>query len=279
MRPNPSFELTRYGRPASTQTLGVTLSTGGHRAATTEIYSVEFFDLQLRFAAKVAELTGLPFTEAVGSHTNIYVRLGMGPRLDCANPEWIEYTSKLVAARDPVAWTYEVHLRRAHLPAGPEVTASVGCFSYALFGPGHIRLHFHPGHQLSDSPLSLANERLRRWELTRLLAEVVSSSPSTKVVGASWLYNLRACRRLFPARYLNCLKPIEHPYQRMPLWGQFLNRDRSIRKESAQGFQSRLARAANLAELGSCFPLRVLSATVPANWLLEQVGTQLSTEQ
>lgn len=220
----------------------------------------------------------MPFAEAVGSYTNIYVRLGMGPRLDGANPEWIEYTSKLVAARDPVAWTYEVHLRRAHLPAGPEMAASVGCFSYARLGPDHIRLHFHPGHQLSDSPLSLANEHLRRWELTKLLTEVVSSSPSTQVVGASWLYNLVPYRRLFSTRYLNCLKPIEHPYQRMPLWGQFLNRDRSIRKEPAYDFQSRLARAVNLAELGSCFPLRVLSATVPANWLLAQVGTQLGPE-
>lgn len=256
------------------------MSTDGHRGpATTEIYSVEFFDLQLRFAAKVAELSGMPFAEAVGSHTNIYVRLGMGPRLDCANPAWIEYTSNLVAARDPVEWTYEVHLRRAHLPSGPGMAASVGCFSYALFGPGHIRLHFHPGHQLSDSPLSPANEQLRRWELTRLITQVVSSSPSTQVVGASWLYNLRAYRRLFPARYLNCLKPIEHPYQRLPLWGQFLNRDRSIRKEFAHSFESRLARAGNLTELGSCFPLRVLSATVPAKWLLAQAGTQLGTEQ
>lgn len=260
--------------------LGCTLSTDGHgEPATTEIYSAEFFDLQLRFAAKVAELSGLPFAEAVGSHTNIYVRLGMGPRLDFANPEWIEYTSNLVVTRDPVAWTYEVHLRRAHLPAGPDMAASVGCFSYALFGPGHIRLHFRPGHQLADSPLSPANEQMRRVELTTLLTQVVSSSPSAQVVGASWLYNLRAYRRLFPARYLNCLKPIEHPYQRMPLWGQFLNRDRSTRKEPAHGFQSRLARAGSLAELGSCFPLRVLSASVPAKWLLARAGTQLGNEE
>jgi hypothetical protein len=255
------------------------LTTSGHRATATDIYSVEFFDLQLRFAAKVAELTGLPLTKTVGSHTNIYVRLGMGPRLDCTNPEWIEYTSKLVAARDRVAWTYEVHLRRAHLPAGPEVTASVGCFSYASLAPGHVRLHFHPGHQLSDSPLSRCNERVRRWELTKLLTEVVSSNPCTKVVGASWLYNLSAYRRLFPARYLNCLQRMEHPYQRMPLWGQFLNRDRSMREESARVFSSRLARAANLAELGSCFPFGVLSATVPASWLLAHAGTQLGTDQ
>ena len=101
----------------------------------TDLYSVDFFDLQLRFAAKVAELSGLPFTETVGSHTNIYVRLSMGPRLDHTNPDWLEYVSALATARNPTAWTYEVHRRRAHLPTGPEVAASVGCFSYAHFGP------------------------------------------------------------------------------------------------------------------------------------------------
>ena len=255
------------------------MSTESLRAASPEIYSVEFFDLQLRFAAKVADLSGLPLTETVGSHTNIYVRLAMGPRLDCANPAWLEYISTLAVARDPAAWTYEVHLRRAQLPAGPEMAASVGCFSYAPFGPGRVRLHFRSGHQLSESPLSLANEHLRRRELATLLTQVVSSSPNIHVVGASWLYNLRAYRRLFPEPYLGRLKPLEHPYQRMPLWGQFLHRDRTVRKEAAQGFHSQLARAVNLAALSSCFPLPVLSATVPANWLLAQVGTQQSAAQ
>jgi len=74
-----------------------------------ELFSDEFFDLQLRFAAKVAELSGLPLTETVGSHTNIYVRLGMGPQLDTENPEWLEYLSALHTAHDPAAWTHELH--------------------------------------------------------------------------------------------------------------------------------------------------------------------------
>ena len=40
-----------------------------------DAYSVEFFDLQIRFASKVAKLTGKPLGETIGSHTNIYVRL------------------------------------------------------------------------------------------------------------------------------------------------------------------------------------------------------------
>ena len=81
--------------------------------------------------------------EAVGNYTNLYVRLGMGPRFDPENPVLVEYASKLATAKDRVAWTYEVHCRRSHLHTGPELTASVGCFSYAVLGPTLVRLHFH----------------------------------------------------------------------------------------------------------------------------------------
>jgi hypothetical protein len=238
---------------------------------TGDIYSVEFFDLQLRFAAKVADLSGLPFSDTVGSHTNIYVRLAMGSRFDGANPAWLEYISTLATARDPVAWTYEVHLQRAHLRAGPEAAAAVGCFSYALLGPKRARLHFHPEYQLLDSPLSLSNQHLRRRELTELLSQLASLCPDSLVIGASWLYNLNSYRRLFPLSYLDSLKPIEPPYSRMPLWGQLLHRDRSVRTDASERFRSRLAQAATLGELSSCFALPVLSATVPAGWMLAQV--------
>ena len=68
-------------------------------------YSVDFFDLQLSFAAKVAALSGLPLSETVGSHTNIYVRQAMGPRLDSSNPEWVSFVSSLASSRDPLALT------------------------------------------------------------------------------------------------------------------------------------------------------------------------------
>ena len=259
MRPNSSLEPLRSG---------VALSPVGHQPADAEIYSLEFFELQLLFAAKVADLSGLSLAQTVGSHTNIYVRLAMGPRLDGANPAWLEYVSALANVRDRAAWTYEAHLQRAHLPAGPPAAASVGCFSYAPWGPNRVRLHFHPGLQRSDSPLSLVNQHRRRQELTALLSKIVLLEPDIHVVGASWLYNLNSYRRLFPQRYLDSLQPIEPPYQRLPLWGQFLHRDRSVRTVAAQRFRTRLAQTTNFAELGSCFPLPVLSAAVPAAWLI-----------
>lgn len=96
MRPNPSLEPTRSD---------VALSPVGHQPANAEIYSLEFFELQLLFAAKVADPSGLPLAQTVGSHTNIYVRLAKGPRLDGANPAWLEDVSALANERDRAAWT------------------------------------------------------------------------------------------------------------------------------------------------------------------------------
>jgi hypothetical protein len=238
-----------------------------------QLYSVEFFDLQLRFAVKVSELTGLPLAETVGSRTNIYVRLGMGQRLDHANPDWVEYVSALLAARDRAALTHNFHRRRAHLPTGPAVAATVGCFSFAPIGPGRVRLHFHAGHQHSDSPLSLANEHLRRGELTRLVSQVAALGSDVQIVGASWLYNLNSYRRLFPESYLSGLVPMEHPYERMPLWGQFLKRDKTVRADAVEYFTSRLTKATTLEQLSSCFPQRVLCTSAPARRLLAHAET------
>ena len=247
--------------------------------ASNQTYSVDFFAMQLRFASKVAEISRRPLTETVGSHTNIYVRLGMGPRLNATNPDWLEYVSVLSATRDPAAWTHEVHRRRSQLPIGPEVAASVGCFSYALVGQDAVRLHFHAGPNLSDSPLSLANEKLRRWELATLLPKATVLGENIKVVGASWLYNLVAYRRLFPEPYVSSLRPIDHPYERLPLWGQFLNRDGTVRAGAVQHFDSHLADAASLSELRSCFPYQVLSTSVPIKCLLAPGSTQQGAAQ
>ena len=234
-------------------------------------YAVEFFDLQLCFARKVAEVTGMQFGEAVGAYTNIYVRLAMGSRLDASNPEWQRYLATLAAAPDQASWTHALHLRRLHLHAGPTAAMSVGCFSYEALGPDQVRLHFHATE--ADAPLSADNRVERLRELAELFAHLGSStSTGIEVVGASWLYNLDRYRSLFPERYLKSLRAMAHPYQRMPLWGQFLARDRSVRPEARLHFLADLARASSLTELSRCFRFAVLSATVPAEWFYEHLG-------
>lgn len=241
--------------------------------ARNSIFSVEFFDLQIRFAQRVAELSGTSLADAVESHTNIYVRLSMGPKLDRSNPDWQDYLAGLSTAHDKTEWTHAVHTRRLHIPAGPVSTHGAGCFSYALIGQDRARLHFFPGENPSESPLSSGNQSLRQRELATLLAMLkASSADSMQIVGGSWLYNLPCYRRLFPEPYLACLQPIAHPYQSMPLWGQFLTRDRCLRPEASARFLEQLTHASNLSELVSCFPFSVLAGTSPAKCFYDHVG-------
>jgi hypothetical protein len=247
----------------------------GVATSTSDLFDVDFFDLQLCFAKRVAELSGVPFAEAVGSHTNIYVRLGMGQELDPKNPDWQEYLAELAAVNEKAEWTHAVHARRLHIHAGPAVTNAVGCFSYALVGQDRARLHFHAGEVASESPLSKENLHHRQIELASLLSTLkASSSGSIRIVGASWLYNLQSYRRLFPEPYLASLRPMAHPYQRMPLWGQFLTRDRRVRQEARVRFLERIAQASSLPELALCFPFPVLTTTSPATWFYKHVGSK-----
>jgi len=115
------------------------------------------------------------------------------------------------------------------------------------------------------------DQRLR--ELAAVFAHLkASSKPDVQIVGASWLYNLDGYRCLFPQPYLASLRTINHLYQRMPLWGQFLNRDRTVRLESGARFVADVACALTMAELARCFPLSVLATTAPARWFYDHLG-------
>ncbi|WP_157991392.1 hypothetical protein [Caldimonas tepidiphila] len=225
----------------------------------------------MRFAKRVAELSGTPFRETVGSHTNLYVRLAMGQFFDASDPEWQQYVEGLLGASDQAAWTHRVHLQRLRFHSGPVPARAEGCFSYEAIGERCVRLHFHTDVSKAALTRETCSDRLR--ELASLFAYLKASSPDgMKVVGASWLYNLHCYRRLFPGRYLASLRPIEHPYQRMPLWGQFLRRDRTVRPEAARCFLAGLARAKSLLELSRCFPLNVQTTTAPATWFYDHLS-------
>jgi len=226
-------------------------------------YSAEFFDLQLRFARRAAALTGMRAAEAVGLYTNLYVRLSMGPRLDPGNAEWQQFLAGLAGAADPSAYAHAVHLRRLHLPAGPRPAAEAGCFSYEWTGADRARLHFRALE--GESALAADRHERRLGELRALFAHLkAAAGGEPQIVGASWLYNLPAYRRLFPPAYLAGLRPIAHPYQRLPLWGQLLARDRTVRPGAASRFAAALAQAADLAALARCFALPVLATMAPA---------------
>ncbi len=237
------------------------------------VYARAFFDLQLQFAKAVSAPSGLPLTRALLEYTNLYVRFGLGRAFDPAHPVWQEYLAGMGDANDTGEWTYRFYLARPQAGAPPGIVATFGCFSYALLSEGRIRLHFGNAEPDGHSPLGIERRDRRLADLAALFGHVKRTMQAPpRVVGASWLYNLEAYRRLFPKSYLATAHVLHGRFQHMPLWGQFVNRDGTVKESVARDFLERLGRLTSLESLDECFPLPVLTAEAPAREFYEFYG-------
>jgi hypothetical protein len=228
------------------------------------IYGKAFFDLQLRFAHKVTGLSGLPLGRALFGYTNLYVRFGLGRDFDPAHPIWREYLAGLPGTNDIHEWTYRFYLKQSGEMSGPAVVATFGCFSYSRSSGDRIRLHFQNAETDGRSSLGIERFGQRLADLAALFKHVKRTLPQPlQVAGASWLYNLDAYRRLFPAPYLATAHVLGHRFQHMPLWGQFLNRYGEVKESMTRQFLERLERQSSVDRLDQCFPFPVLAVEAP----------------
>ena len=195
-------------------------------------YAKAFLDLQFRFAQTVTRLSGLPLARALLEYTNFYIRFGLGRAFDPSHPTWQEYLAGLQDTNDSGGWTYRFYLTRPHPMVPPDVVATFGCFSYARLSNDRIRLHFHNAETDGRSPLGTERRGQRLADLAALFEHVKRTvRQPVQVVGRSWLYNLDAYRCLFPVSYLATAHMIDHRFQYMPLWGQFVNRHGEIKED------------------------------------------------
>ncbi len=200
----------------------------------------DYFDLQLRFADRLAQASGRPIAETVSWATNLHRRFGLG-RLESAPPGqvWGAFVAGLAAratAEDRLAWTLRVYEDAPPEPLPPGQTA----FGFFACEPadddGQVRIHFHniveedgPG-----GPLAHARAGARRAELTAMFAHIAATQPQARrLAGASWLYNLEAYRRLFPAVYAQSRTPCPEPHRLSgsSTWGQAIDHHCRVRPE------------------------------------------------
>jgi hypothetical protein len=228
------------------------------------VYARAFFDLQFEFAERVATLSGLLLPDALLQYTNLYIRFGLGREPDRTHADWQKYVAGLREAHDGREWTYRFYLERAQAAGGPPVIARFGCFAYARLRGDRLRLHFQNTEVEGASSLGRASRSQRVADLAALFGHVKATEREPlSVVGASWLYNLEAYRRLFPKSYLATARVLRGRFQRMPLWGQFLDRHGGIKQNRADQFLERLDRQSSLENLDRCFPLPVLTVEAP----------------
>lgn len=236
-------------------------------------YPRDFFDLQIAFAERVAAATGVSLERALFDHTNLYVRLGLGRNFDWQHVDWQDFVRGLNEHRDVRERTYQRYLANAERNTAPAVNATFGCFSYALQVNDVLRLHFRPKQPAIWSPLGSDCVDARRRELHGLFSYAKQRiSPNAVVVGASWLYNLPAYQRLFPAAYTQSAQPVRGRFTSMSLWGQFLDYRGDVKPTVRQRFVERLALASRTTDWNECFPLPVLTTHTPIQAFYEFYG-------
>jgi hypothetical protein len=198
-------------------------------------------------------------------YTNLYVRFGLGREFNRDHPIWLKYLEGLQNAADHYEWTYRFFLTRPPDVPPPSVVATVGCFSDAHLNEECIRLHFHNAEAVERSPLSRERLDARLAELRSLFEHVKRTQHGAlRVAGTSWLYNLAAYRRLFPAPYLATAQIAGLRLRNMPLWGQFLDRYGAVRQSMAEPFLERLSHLSDLDDILQCFPLQAIAVEAPA---------------
>lgn len=229
-------------------------------------YAGAFFDVQVRFARTVSVLFGLPLERALLDYTNLYIRFGLGRDFDPAHPGWRAYLAGVRETNDLGAWTHRFSLTRPDAVIPPGLVATYGCFSYARLPDDRIRLHFHNAEADGRSPLANDRRHHRRADLAALFAHVKRTEPAAaRVIGASWLYNLEAYRRLFPKSYVASARPLSGRFRHMPLWGQFVDRHGGVKEPLTRVLFDRLADRPRLEHLDTCFPFQVLGVEAPAD--------------
>lgn len=248
-------------------------------------YSKDVLSLQLKFAEKIAQVSGQPFEYVLFEHTMLAANI---LRIDAdTDPAWQEYLHGLSQCHNRDEWTYEFYLQMERMATSSDSRVMYfGCFYY--YYPWRdtrdIQLHFRNRETSGEAPLSRLRAPIRRGELKQMFQHVRTHHPDAeRVRGGSWLYNIEAYRRLFPPAYISTARPADYETSRWAsLWnrsldrnslfqwptytamcGQFLDRNRDTRKVPVQEFLSCLEQQATIEGCLSCFPYQVLIPRCP----------------
>jgi hypothetical protein len=236
-----------------------------------------YFAVQLDFARRLAAGQGIALGEAVSRYTNLRRRFGLPEEDPASAAPWAAYLEGLDAA-DPAAqaaWTREAFLRSSEERLPAEQTG-FGCFSCeAPDAEGGVRLHF-VNRELDGEvgPLDRRRMPARREELAALFAFVREAYPqAARVLGASWLYNLEAYRRLFPPAYGASRRPRPEPVNLTGTssWGQLLDRRGGLKPDMAARFAENLAHL-EVEAPWRVFPLPCLVTEAPIGLFHQHYG-------
>ncbi|CAN7615322.1 hypothetical protein LJR129_004663 [Acidovorax sp. LjRoot129] len=222
----------------------------------------DYFSLQLKFAMCYAVNAAVPVDVAIDRCTNLRRRLNLWG--DTGASRWALFLDRVKSAVDDHAEQVALCAEFQRPLSYVEVKRSFGCFSYdPPDAHGTLRIHFVAPDGISSSPLAIENSSARRAELQDLISYVQRTELSvTTVRGVSWLYNLQAYRRLFPAAYSASVQSARFPLHLngSSTWGQVLNWRQEVKPAVRDQLLVRL-RDMEVATPWLVFPLQALVAT------------------
>ncbi|MEM7129442.1 MAG: hypothetical protein AAF702_24125 [Chloroflexota bacterium] len=233
-------------------------------------YSKEFIDVQVQFAERLSEVSGVRLGEMLAEHTLLRQLLDVSiSRDDHSDPRWQKFVNGF--SQSPVAadWAYEYYLKYpapVYIPEQPRF----GCFtfSYPFRGTSAVRLHFK--NQSNERLLNADSSDSRREELKNLFVYLQQHYPAVeRVRGGSWLYNIEPYRRLFPPEYIATVEPVGYETGFFALWGQFLHADGTVRMPAVNRFLACLAQETTVDGCISSFPYEVLRPECPIDIFYE----------
>ncbi|HEX4197281.1 MAG TPA: hypothetical protein VHZ26_07550 [Caulobacteraceae bacterium] len=226
----------------------------------------------------MAARAAIPLAEALARYTNLQRRFGLGD-IDAGPPpaQWVGFVGELESLDTPerrLAWT-KAFFVTAPEDVPPADRTAFGCFSFdPPTAAGVVRIHF--GNRDSTGgvgPLDQARRPRRLAELTEMFAAIRQAWPEANTVqGGSWLYNLAAYRRLFPAAYGDSRAPPEFARLRgTSSWGQFLDHREAIKPDLRAAFLRNIE-TIDIAAPWRAFPLPVLRTSAPMELFYDFYG-------
>ncbi len=226
------------------------------------LYSKDYFKLQLEFAEKVAGILGEPIEKVLLQYTSFYKTFRIeGWDFDSENETWKEFIKNFSDSENKLDAVYEFYLKHNR---EKEDHKYFGCFSYEYEKEEqYIQVHFRNNDDPEPGALSRDRILVRKNELKEMFEEIRQKYPEAKtVVGFSWLYNIPAYLRLFPEEYIHNAKVVSGWFKTGALWGQFLDSAGDLRQDMAARFRECIKDKTKIEELDQCFEYRVLEPEI-----------------
>jgi hypothetical protein len=146
-------------------------------------YSLPFFELQLIFAQKIADVSHQSFDQVLLHFTALYRILGFGRNLAPTHPIWQKYLQGLQHTSEKANYTHQFYLQR--YPDMPKFTDKEhwGCFTYE-YHPETQTIHPHFSNQDTSvyGPLSHHRSDIRTAELKAMFQQIKQRHSDALVV-------------------------------------------------------------------------------------------------